>query len=105
MTTTADTLIPAIDITDNQTVAVTLEGKNILICKANGDYYAVDNQCTHQRAELDGGRIRNCYLACPLHGVRFDLRTGMPKGELTRVALKTYPVSVAEDGNLHLELD
>jgi len=105
MTTTADTLIPAIDITDNQTLAVTLEGKNILICKANGDYYAVDNQCTHQRAELTGGRIRNCYLACPLHGVRFDLRTGMPKGELTRVPLKTYPVSVAEDGNLHLELD
>jgi len=105
MTTTADTLIPAIDITDNQTLAVTLEGKNILICKANGDYYAVDNQCTHQRAELSGGRIRNCYLACPLHGVRFDLRTGMPNGELTRVALKTYPVSVAEDGNLHLELD
>ena len=105
MTTTADTLIAAIDITDNQTVAVTLEGKNILICKANGDYYAVDHQCTHQRAELTGGRIRNCYLACPLHGVRFDLRTGMPKGELTRVPLKTYPVSVAEDGNLHLELD
>jgi|TARA_B110000093_G_scaffold91159_1_gene98570 3-phenylpropionate/trans-cinnamate dioxygenase ferredoxin subunit len=105
MTTTADTLIPATDITDNQTVAVTLGGKNILICKANGDYYAVDNQCTHQRAELTGGRIRNCFLACPLHGVRFDLRTGKPLGELTRVALKTYPVSVADDGNLHLELD
>ena len=105
MTTTADTLIPATDITDNQTVAVTLEGKNILICKANGDYYAVDNQCTHQRAELTGGRIRNCFLACPLHGVRVDLRTGKPLGELTRVALKTYPVSVADDGNLHLELD
>ena len=105
MTTTADTLIPATDITDNQTVAVTLEGKNILICKVNGDYYAVDNQCTHQRAELTGGRIRNCFLACPLHGVRFDLRTGKPLGELTRVALKTYPVSVADDGNLHLELD
>ena len=105
MTTTADTLIPSTDITDNQAVAVTLEGKNILICKANGDYYAVDNQCTHQRAELTGGRIRNCFLACPLHGVRFDLRTGKPLGELTRVALKTYPVSVADDGNLHLELD
>ncbi|ETN91455.1 Naphthalene 1,2-dioxygenase system ferredoxin subunit [Gammaproteobacteria bacterium MOLA455] len=105
MTTTTDTLIPAIDITDNKSVAVSLEGKNILICKSNGDYYAVDNQCTHQRAELTAGRIRNCYLACPLHGVRFDLRSGMPKGELTRVPLKTYPVSVAEDGNLHLVLD
>ncbi|MGX4676161.1 Rieske (2Fe-2S) protein [SAR92 clade bacterium H246] len=100
-----DTLIPAVDISDKQTVPVTLDGKNILICKANGEFYAVDNQCTHQRAELTGGRIRNCYLACPLHGVRFDLRTGQPLGELTRVPLKTYDVSLADNGNLQLELD
>ncbi|MDG1311894.1 MAG: Rieske 2Fe-2S domain-containing protein [Porticoccaceae bacterium] len=102
---TTDTLIPATDITDNQTVPVTLDGKNILICKANGDFYAVDNMCTHQRAELTGGRIRNCYLACPLHGVRFDLRTGKPMGELTRVPLKTYDVSLADNGNLRIELE
>ena len=100
-----DTLISAVDISDKQTVPVTLDGKNILICKANGEFYAVDNQCTHQRAELTGGRIRNCYLACPLHGVRFDLRTGQPLGELTRVPLKTYDVSLADNGNLQLELD
>ena len=100
-----DTLIPAVDISDKQTVPVTLDGKNILICKANGEFYAVDNQCTHQRAELTGGRIRNCYLACPLHGVRFDLRTRQPLGELTRVPLKTYDVSLADNGNLQLELD
>jgi 3-phenylpropionate/trans-cinnamate dioxygenase ferredoxin subunit len=100
-----DTLIPAVDISDKQTVPVTLNGKNILICKANGEFYAVDNQCTHQRAELTGGRIRNCYLACPLHGVRFDLRTGQPLGELTRLPLKTYDVSLADNGNLQLELD
>ena len=38
MTTTADSLIPATDITDNTSVAVSIDGKNILICKANGDY-------------------------------------------------------------------
>ncbi len=102
---TTDTLIPAVDISDKQSVPVTLDGKNILICKANGEFYAVDNQCTHQRAELTGGRIRNCYLACPLHGVRFDLRTGQPLGELTRVPLRTYDVSVADNGNLQLEMD
>ena len=102
---TTDTLILATDITDNQTVPVTLDGKNILICKANGDFYAVDNMCTHQRAELTGGRIRNCFLACPLHGVRFDLRTGKPKGELTRVPLKTYDVSLGDNGNLQIGLD
>jgi 3-phenylpropionate/trans-cinnamate dioxygenase ferredoxin subunit len=41
-----DTLIPAVDISDKQTVPVTLNGKNILICKANGEFYAVDNQCS-----------------------------------------------------------
>ena len=102
---TTDTLILATDITDNQTVPVTLDGKNILICKANGDFYAVDNMCTHQRAELTGGRIRNCFLACPLHGVRFDLRTGKPMGELTRVPLKTYDVSLDDNGNLQIGLD
>jgi 3-phenylpropionate/trans-cinnamate dioxygenase ferredoxin subunit len=102
---TTDTLILATDITDNQTVPVTLDGKNILICKANGDFYAVDNMCTHQRAELTGGRIRNFFLACPLHGVRFDLRTGKPKGELTRVPLKTYDVSLDDNGNLQIGLD
>ena len=103
--TTIDTLIPAIDIDDNQSVAISIEDKNILVCKSNNAYYAVSNMCTHQRAELTKGRIRNCYLSCPLHGVRFDLRTGKPIGELTRVPLKTYAVSVAEDGNLHLELE
>jgi 3-phenylpropionate/trans-cinnamate dioxygenase ferredoxin subunit len=104
MTATTATLIAAADISDNQSVAVSLEGKNILICKANGEYYALDNQCTHQKAELTEGRIRNCFLSCPLHGVRFDLRTGKPTGELTRVSLKTYPVVVDDDGKLHLEL-
>jgi 3-phenylpropionate/trans-cinnamate dioxygenase ferredoxin subunit len=105
MTTKTDTLIPAADITDNQSVAVILEGKNILICRTNGEYYAVDNQCTHQRASLSEGRIRNCFLSCPLHGVRFDLRTGKPIGELTKVPLKTYGIIVSDDGNLHIELD
>ena len=102
---TTDTLILATDITNSQTVAVTLDGKNILICNANGDFYAVANLCTHQRAVLTGGRIRNCFLACPLHGVRFDLRTGKPIGELTRVPLKTYAIGLADNGNLKIEID
>ena len=99
------TLIPATEIDDNQSVAVSVEGKNILICKANGEYFAVENQCSHQRAELTGGRIRNCFLACPVHGVRFDLRTGKPLGEMTRIPHKTYDISVDENGNLELDMD
>ena len=105
MASTIHTLFPAHELEDNQSKAVTLEGKNILVCRSNGEYYAVENNCTHQKAELTQGRIRNCFLSCPLHGVRFDLRTGAPKGELTRVPLKTYSVSIDDNANLQLDLE
>jgi len=93
------------DIEDNKNKAVDIDGKSILICKSGGEFFAIDNMCTHQRAELEGGRIRNCFLSCPLHGIRFDLRTGEPKGELTKIPVKTYPISINDDGNLVVDLD
>lgn len=75
---------------------VMVEGQEILVCNANGEFYAIENMCTHQRAKMEGGRIRNCFISCPLHGQRFDLRDGSPKGQLTRVPLKTFPVRIVD---------
>jgi 3-phenylpropionate/trans-cinnamate dioxygenase ferredoxin subunit len=41
--------------------------------------------------------VRNGFVSCPLHGVKFDLATGEPHGNLTRIPLKTYVVT-DEDG-------
>jgi 3-phenylpropionate/trans-cinnamate dioxygenase ferredoxin subunit len=92
------------ELADNSNKAITIDNQHILVCKANGEYYAVQNQCTHQRSELEGGRIRNCFISCPLHGVRFDLRNGNPKGELTRIPLKTFEVRVNEAGMLEVAI-
>jgi 3-phenylpropionate/trans-cinnamate dioxygenase ferredoxin subunit len=91
-------------LADNKSRPVTVEGRHILVCKANGSFYAVANNCTHQKAELTDGRIKNCFISCPLHGMRFDLRTGVPKGELTNVPLETYLVRISDDGNVELAL-
>ena len=98
-------IFAANDIEDNKNRAVDIDGKSILICKSGGEFFALDNMCTHQRAELEGGRIRNCFLSCPLHGIRFDLRTGEPKGDLTRIPVKTYPISINNDGNLVVDMN
>ena len=84
------------DLANNDSRAVTLNGSKVLICRAGGELYAVENRCTHQEAELEGGRIRGCFISCPLHGVRFDLRDGSPMGQLTREALPTYEVRVVD---------
>ena len=84
------------ELSDNDGRAVTIRGQKVLVCRAGGTLYAVSNRCTHQDAELEGGRIRGCFISCPLHGVRFDLSDGKPMGQLARQALLTYQVRVVD---------
>ena len=81
----------------NSSEALELEGESVLLCNSGGSHFAIRNQCTHQSSPLAGGRVRNGFISCPLHGVRFDLSTGEPRGTLTRVPVKTYSVR-DEDG-------
>ncbi|MFV0277579.1 MAG: Rieske (2Fe-2S) protein [Parahaliea sp.] len=92
------------ELGSNSSRAVEIDGVKVLVCNAGGEFYAVINQCTHQAAELDGGRIRNCFISCPLHGARFDLRDGSTKGQLTQVPLKTFPVRVV-DGQVEVAVN
>jgi nitrite reductase (NADH) small subunit len=43
-------------------------------------------------------------VICPLHAYKFDLATGQPIGHMCE-ALKTYPVSLSETGDILLSLD
>ena len=83
----------------NRGQAVDVGGEKILVCNADGVLYAVQNNCTHQDTPLQDGRIRGGHICCPLHGVRFELTTGEPKGTLTRIPLRTYPV-MEKDGKI-----
>lgn len=81
----------------NSSEVIEVNGHSVLLCNSGGTHFAVENQCTHQESPLSGGRVRNGFISCPLHGVKFDLSTGEPHGTLTRIPLKTYTVS-DEDG-------
>ena len=83
----------------NSSHAIDVEGESVLLCNSGGTHLAIKNQCTHQASPLAGGRVRNGFISCPLHGVKFNLATGQPHGSLTRVFVKTYPVR-DEDGML-----
>ena len=60
------------ELSDNDSRAVTIGGQKVLICRAGGTLYAVENGCTHQDAEL-GGRMKLLYLMSAMT----DLRCGM----------------------------
>ena len=69
----------------------------------NGDFYATDGLCTHEKVVLADGLVMGNIIECPKHNGRFDYRTGQGKGAPICVNLATYPVKVA-DGIVYLGL-
>lgn len=68
-----------------------------------GEFYAIDDTCTHQDASLSDGWLEGCWVECPLHASRFDVRTGRVDAPPARLPVRTHRVLV-EDGVIYVEL-
>jgi 3-phenylpropionate/trans-cinnamate dioxygenase ferredoxin subunit len=87
------------DLPPEKMTCVEVDGLRILLARVDGGLYAADDLCTHEDASLCTGSLKGHYVKCPLHGSRFDLRTGEPLEDPAEVPLRTYPVKV-EDGDI-----
>lgn len=76
---------------------VDVGGKPILLCHTADRLFAVTNICSHAEEALDCGRMRNGWIACPVHGARFDLETGDPINPPATLPIKTYEVRISGD--------
>jgi len=41
-----------------------------------GEYYAMEDICTHDGGELASGELDGCEVICPRHGARFCIKNG-----------------------------
>ena len=64
------------DIEEGKLVHITASGKELVVTKLDGNYYAIDNICTHAGAELHEGELSKSELTCPWHGAKWDIKTG-----------------------------
>ncbi len=96
-------LVPVSDIPDNRGVAVQCQGRELLVCKNGEQVHVIDNVCPHQAQPLTEGRVRNGYIFCPLHGMRFKLDTGEAFGQLTKAPLSLHEARV-ESGQVQVRL-
>ena len=55
---------------------VKLGVREFALCLVEGKVFAIDNICSHAFARLSDGHLEDHQIVCPLHGGRFDLRTG-----------------------------
>lgn len=66
-----------------------VNGQFVVVIRAGGQVYCLDDVCTHDDGPLGEGTLDDHAIACPRHGAKFDIRTGealtMPATQPTRV--------------------
>ncbi len=87
----------AADIAPGELKYVEAGGKAICLANVNGEFYALNNACTHERAPLADGTLEGTRLQCPVHGGVFDVVSGEPLRYPATWPVKTYSVRI-EDG-------
>jgi 3-phenylpropionate/trans-cinnamate dioxygenase ferredoxin subunit len=78
-------------------VEVGPEEEPVCLINLDGEFYALNDCCTHEDASLSDGEIIGDEVECPLHGGAFEIRTGLPASFPVVVPAKTYLVRVVGD--------
>ncbi len=81
-----------------------IHGRRVIIAHLKDGFYAVEDRCTHVGSPLSTARIyHGRQIACPIHGARFDLKTGAAKSPPAFQGLRTFAVRV-RDGQIEVAL-
>lgn len=73
------------------------DGRYVALFKVAGEYFAIDGTCSHEKASMVLGEVGDHEIMCPLHGARFDLRTGRHLSLPAVRPVASYPVKVEGD--------
>jgi 3-phenylpropionate/trans-cinnamate dioxygenase ferredoxin component len=97
--------VPVDDIGEDDVVPFTVDGRDFAIYKTEeGDIFASDGHCTHERTLLCDGLVMDGTIECPKHNGRFSLIDGMALGAPVLIDLKMFPVKV-ENGTIYIDVD
>lgn len=91
------------EVPQNESKIVELHGQTIAIFNINGEFYAIDNTCTHRGGPLGEGFLDGTIVTCPWHGWKFDVTTGTSPVN-PRASVKAFPCKV-EGQDILVEID
>jgi 3-phenylpropionate/trans-cinnamate dioxygenase ferredoxin subunit len=71
----------------------------ILVVNYDGDFYALEDRCSHEDFELSAGSFDggDATIECVLHGSKFDVRDGRALNPPAYAPVVKFPVMVEGD--------
>ena len=84
------------EITPGTSRVVDVDGTLIAVFNIDGEYYAIEDVCTHDGGLLTGGTVEGDVIICPRHGARFCIKTGAALSAPAYEATTIFPVRVQD---------
>ena len=75
---------------------VDVDDVQIAVFNLDGEYYAIEDVCTHDYAPLADAKLEGDEIICPRHGARFCIKTGAVTAPPAYEPVPTFPVRVRE---------
>ena len=78
----------------DEPIVVEINRRWVAVYNVDGEYYAIEDVCTHDGGPLAEGTCTGYIVECPRHGATFDVRTGKALTAPAFVDVPTYEVRV-----------
>jgi 3-phenylpropionate/trans-cinnamate dioxygenase ferredoxin subunit len=95
------TVAPVTELNPGERMVVQIGRTWVAIFNVDGQFYAIQDVCTHDDGPLAEGKLIGCEIECPRHGARFDLRDGRVTAPPALVPVPVYDVRV-QDGQIQV---
>lgn len=95
------TAIASSALAEGEHVLVDVEGTEVAVFNVGGEFYAIEDACSHDGGEIASGVIEGEEIICPRHGARFCLKTGKVMGPPAYEDIACFAVQCT-DGNLQV---
>ena len=95
------TVVAVDDLPPGKHMSVEVEGAVMVVINLDGEFYAIEDICTHDGSDISSGCVVDGSIECPRHGARFDIRTGEVTAPPAYEPVDVFPVRV-QDGVVHV---
>jgi 3-phenylpropionate/trans-cinnamate dioxygenase ferredoxin subunit len=92
------------NLSDGQAKSLPVGRRMIAVVRSGTDFFAIEDICTHDGAQLTGGDIEGAEIICPRHGARFCLRTGEALTPPAYEPVRVFETKI-ESGHLWVRTD
>lgn len=98
MTETSVTIGKTTDVAPGELALFQVAGRRIAVANAGGQFFAIDDTCTHEHCSLAGeGTLDGTVVTCGCHGAQFDVTTGAVLAPPAPAPVKAYRLRVEHD--------